>query len=102
MDSQQIAEMERAMEEEHRKDRDALQRLKRFLPQNNNVSATGEAPSAAISDANDLSDSKATPTILATVATIMQRDSAVTWDWTKLLQQLKTEGHEVQATRPSA
>ncbi|MGO9403078.1 MAG: hypothetical protein ACLPVW_06345 [Terriglobales bacterium] len=66
LSSQELAKIEHYMREEHRKDLEALERLKRFLPENDTAPAespvsshqpeniTGESVDA--SNSNDLSD----------------------------------------------
>ena len=64
LNSQELAKIERYMREEHRKDLEALERLKRYLPENNSASAdtplSGPQPENVAGESadapNDLAD----------------------------------------------
>lgn len=98
MNAQQLAAMERAMEDEHRKDREALQRLKRFLP-NGNTTPVESAPVATFEE-SDLQASQPPLTVSEKVTSLMQADYTVSWDSAKLIQSLRAEGYIPKAKKP--
>jgi hypothetical protein len=82
----QLAEIEKSMQEEHRKDREALARLKRFLNPN------GNAPLSATETDDDESDSSQYPqTIIATMERIMRSDPTRKWTVPTMLSHLRSE-----------
>lgn len=91
----QLNEIKARMDEEHRRDREALDRLVRFLPQNGTVAKRSSAETdEALDDA---------PTsILEGIETIMRKHSDRTWTVTKLRAELSRNGHELKAKNPNA
>lgn len=101
MDAKQIAAMERAMEEEHRKDREALERLRRFLPSSNNGDSSHEHSARLTPTVINESREEKPNSIVAHVASIMQADCSRTWEPSSLQAQLKSDGVELRAKKPN-
>ena len=101
MDNDQIAALERQMQEEHKKDLDALDRLKRFLPSNGSEHAAGthaEATQVA-RPASQFVPEADTPLVYA-VRDVMNYDPAVRWTNPKMLKYLTDSGFELKAKQP--
>ena|SRR5581483_3604064 len=95
---EQLSAVERQMEEEYRKDREALARLKRFLKV--------DAPSENIdgnqsNDSTDVSDA-AVPTIIGKVEEIMTADITRKWTVPTMLAHLRHEKFPLTAQKPEA
>jgi hypothetical protein len=111
LDANQISAIESAMEEEHRRDREALQRLKRFLPLNGNgsggrvstfvIDRTNEAQESEVLDFMDTADSEPL-TIIDTVEQIMQADPHKKWSVPLMVAHLKNIKFPLEAKKPEA
>ena len=95
MDNEQIAAMERQMQEEHRKDVDALERLKRFLP-SNGLGATSQVTAQSVIP---LVPEEDTP-LKDAISDIMDNDPTVRWTNTKMLKYLTDVGFKLNAKQP--
>lgn len=110
LDANQIAAMEKAMDEEHRRDREALQRLKRFLPTGSSGSNGHDAPividRSGETEARpweDIDFVEADPeTIIGRVETIMMSDPEKRWTVPSMVAHLKTIGFPLEAKKPQA
>ena len=104
MDANQIKLMEEQMREEHQKDIDALNRLKRFMPVNGHESKPRSAPpkqeplEETIGEADD--DSTTTATLRGTIERIMSGDLAKKWTVQTMLAQLKSLNYPFKASKP--
>ena len=109
----QIAAIETAMAEEHRLDREALRRLKRFLPVSSNND--GHAPltlhRSEQSEAEDrrsleelIADAEedAPRTIIDTVEQVMLANTSQKWSVPSMIAHLKSAGFKLQAKKPEA
>jgi len=93
----QLAEIEKSMQEEHRKDREAFARLTRFL------NANGDAPLSATKPDDDPSDSSQYPqTIIATMERIMRSDTTRKWTVPTMLSHLRSERVRLGSKTPDA
>lgn len=93
---EQLSEVERRMEEEHRKDREALLRLKRFLD-------LGEQTSViTIHREEDSSNVDDTPTIISKVESVFADDFTRKWTVPTMIAHLRHEGFPLVAQKPEA
>ena len=103
MDKKKVVELEQQMLEEHRKDLEALTRLKRFLPSNDNVG--GQETSTIITEPPShstiasLVPEEGTPLKYA-IRDILNNDPSVKWINKKILQYLLDVGFELKAQKP--
>jgi len=95
----QLAEMEQSMMEEHRKDREALDRLKRFLPKNG--SGPQFAPVGPALSTEDNEDEESL-TIIAKVEEVMTADLDKKWTVPKMVAHLKTIAFPLVAKKPAS
>lgn len=109
LDANQLSVIERAMEEEHRRDREALQRLKRFLPLNGNGSGShvstfviDRTNEAQESEVLDFVDGAEPQTIIDTVEQIMQADPHKKWSVPLMVGYLKNINFPLEAKKPEA
>ena len=110
-DANQIVAIETAMEEEHRRDREALQRLKRFLPLNGNgsgshvstfvIDRTNEATESEVLDFVDAAGNEP-QTIIDTVEQIMHSDPHKKWSVPLMVAYLKNIKFPLEAKKPEA
>jgi hypothetical protein len=108
LDFSQLESIRRAMEEEHRRDLEALERLKRFMPANasRTVSATALMPPAANSgqsredDARDLEHSDSSGSIIAAIERVFREHPERAWDGPRILNELKRMGDAPKAVNP--
>lgn len=99
MDAQELEVIERRMREEHRLDREALERLKRFQhPSKNGRTATPR--SAKPASGKDDAETAVVYTIITKVAEIMTADTTRTWNGPQMVEKLGTEGMPISAKRP--
>lgn len=105
-DANQVAAIESAMEEEHRKDREALQRLKRFLPSNG---SNGRVPMIVIDRSEDSEINYANAvetgdplTIIDKVEEIMQGDPNKKWTVPAMVAYLQQINFPLVAKKPQA
>ena len=102
MNEHEITALEQQMMKEHRKDLEALARLKRFLPSNGSTSApeTSKAmpvqPSEAITP---LVPDEYTP-LKEAIRDIVNNDPSVRWTNPKMLKYLREIGFELKAKKP--
>jgi hypothetical protein len=96
----QLAEIEKAMEEEHRQDREALQRLKRFLKNGAN-GRSGASPRLIDTHQYDDGDGNA-QTIIGTVDSAMQADHNRKWTVPLMLAYLRDSNFPLAAQKPEA
>jgi hypothetical protein len=99
----QIAAMEKNMLEEHRKDREALERLKRFLPKDGDNPKTGETvQSPDPAPLLQLDEGLAPNTIIGKVESVMIADTTRRWTIQLMLQQLKHDNFPLAAQKPES
>jgi hypothetical protein len=110
LNADQISAIETAMEEEHRRDREALQRLKRFLPFSGNGSGS-RVPTFVIDHTNEATESEVLDfvdaqeeqqTIIDKVEQIMQADTHKKWSVPLMIAHLKSINFTLQAKKPEA
>ena len=95
----QVAEIEKRMEDEHRKDREALSRLKRFLDTNSN----GNGPTVTAVPDDDPSDSAQYPdTIIGKISAVMQADPTYRWTVPAMHNHLRSIKYPLLAQKPEA
>ena len=92
----ELSEIERRMEEEHRKDREALQRLKRFLHQ-----GTAPAPIEHV-DAEYIDVEDKAQTIIGKVEDVFASDIAKRWTIHNMVVFLKSQKFPLVAQKPDA
>jgi hypothetical protein len=102
IDAKQLAAMERAMEEEHRKDREALERLKRFLYARSDGKSEAPKPLSAMDRIEQEVDELNTNTIIGRVETIFVSDPDRRWTVPTMLQRLQEEKFPLAAEKPIA
>jgi len=102
MDAQELTEIERAMEAEHRLDREALERLKRFVHQGRNGHSTVAVAAKDDLKRHDDNETAVVYTIIGKVAAIMTADPSRSWDGMKMLERLKSDGSPVGGGRPAS
>jgi hypothetical protein len=105
MDAQELAQIEDAMAEEHRRDREALERLKRFLHhgRNGNTPRASAAPVLTIKNAGETKAVvKESSTILSKVAAVMTADASRSWNGPQLVEKLASDGNTTSSKRPVA
>ena len=100
MDAQELAQVERAMEEEHRRDREALERLKRFLHPGKNGNSVHAATAAKSASGKDDAETAAVYTIISRVAEIMTANPSRKWSGPQMLDEVRSAGSPVSAQRP--
>jgi hypothetical protein len=105
-DHKTLAAMESAMREEHRKDLEALQRLKRFLPANSAAPTQQPPVDAKHADTNDDShdptvDSLA-QTIIGKVESIMLADTNKRWTVASMLEELRRLNFPLVSKTPTS
>jgi hypothetical protein len=100
LDANQLAAIEDAMAEEHRRDREALQRLKRFLPPNGSSGRVTQV--LTIHKDVDSEESDDPQTIIDKVEQIMQADPAKKWTVPGMLVHLQQIGFPLAAKKPQA
>ena len=99
MDRDQVAAMERQMLEEHRKDVEALERLKRFLLPPNSSGVTSQRETLFHQPVIPLVPEGDTPLKYA-LRDIMNNDPNVRWTNPKMLKYLKEIGFTLNAKQP--
>jgi hypothetical protein len=100
MDAQELELIERRMQEEHRLDREALERLKRFLhPSKNGHNPPVVKPTNPASGKDD-AETAAVYTIISKVAEVMIADPARSWNGPDMVAKLASEGMPIAAKRP--
>ncbi len=101
MDRTQIEQIERQMEEDHRLDREALERLKRFIPVNGNGNSHPASNLAQPVSQPKLPyvPEEGTP-LKHAVRDIMNNDPTQKWTNPKMLQYLKKVGFPLNAKKP--
>ena len=105
LDANQIAAIETAMEEEHRLDREALKRLRRFLPANGHTSTIPAAPIRKIRAIHTLpeeQDEYEAITIIDKVEQVMQSDPHKKWSVPSMVAHLQSIRFTLQAKKPEA
>jgi hypothetical protein len=108
LSADQIANIEAAMEDEHRRDREALQRLKRFLPTNGNsngksvaerVRAAQAAPSLPLLG-NGTDEDVEIGSIIGTVEKVMFENPTQRWTVPGMVGHLQQTGFPLEAQKP--
>src|ERR1019366_5411681 len=94
LSTNQLADMEQAIIEEHRRDREALERLKRFLPQN------GNGRKAAVNV--DVEDQSSQDTIIGRVRELLKADPNKGWTVPNVIAHLKATGYTFAAKTPAS
>lgn len=103
LDANQLATIESAMAEEHRKDREALQRLKRFLPSNGSNGRVTEQRITIAPNGQILEESDDDPqTIIDKVEQIMRDDPSKKWTVPAMVTHLKQINFPLVAKKPQA
>ncbi len=95
MKHEQISAMERQMQKEHRKDVEALGRLKRFLP-SNSLGATSQVTAQSVVPFVPEEDSP----LKDAIRNIMNNDPVVRWTNTKMFKYLTEVGFKLNAKQP--
>jgi len=101
LDEVQLEKIKATMEEEHRKDREALHRLMRFLPQNGNSAARHAELLATDSEQSD-GEQAAAMTYVAAVEAILASQPERKWTVPEMIKELEANGTEMKAQRPGA
>jgi len=102
MDATQITVLERQMLEEHKKDIEALARLKRFLPTNGAAPDPVEHRQMALpvgGDAEELDDAPVT-TLRGKIEEIINADPTQKWTTQRVLARLREIGFPLNAQKP--
>lgn len=102
IDAKQLAAMERAMQEEHRKDREALERLKRFLHADGNSCGELHEPKTVLEQIQEEVDELNTNTMIGTVEAIIANDPKKRWTVASMLQRLRDDKFPLAADKPQA
>lgn len=97
LSASQLAEVEQRMEEEHRKDREALIRLKRFL---NTDGHSG--PVIAPMEEEDEHGSPYPDSIIGKVTILLQTDPLRKWTVPEIVTQLRSERFPLTAKKPES
>jgi hypothetical protein len=100
LDATQIGAIEAAMEAEHAKDREALARLKRFLPNKNgakNGNSHNQETLQLIHDDPDGAD-----TLIGRVESVLFADPEKRWTVPTMIEHLRSIGVQFEAKRPDA
>jgi hypothetical protein len=100
LDANQLATIESAMAEEHRKDREALQRLKRFLPPNGSNGRVTQV--LTIASDGTVEESEEPQTIIDKVEQVMQADPSKRWTVPAMVTYLKQINFPLAAKKPQA
>jgi hypothetical protein len=103
MKPEQILDLERKMLEEHRKDVEALQRLKRFMPANGYAPAGDKRQLPLVpNDANDVDEEEggSATTIRGTIESIMNSDVRRKWTVQTMLAHLLSINFPFKAKKP--
>jgi hypothetical protein len=105
-DSKTITAMEHSMREEHRKDLEAFERMKRFLPANGRApkqpTIIDAEPVDTDDDSLDLPDGQLPQTIIGKVESIMLADTAKRWTVPAMLQELRRISFPLEAKTPAS
>lgn len=103
MDEEQILAIERQMQEEHKKDLEALARLKRFIPGANKrirpLEVQHEEVMAEVMSGNDGEEGSAI-SLRGKIKEILNSDPPVRWTNTRILTYLKKMGFPLNAKKP--
>jgi len=116
LNADQITALERAMAEEHKRDIEALERLKRFIKPSSNghkpdmslhdrvkAAANTEARTQlALSNGEDDVSGEQPSTIIGKVVELLNRDVAKGWTVSGVVAQMKAEGFQLNAKKPDA
>jgi hypothetical protein len=111
LQADQIAAIERAMAEEHRKDLEALERLKRFLPKNGHepslreriAHANKQQPQQTLMLPASENEGAGTTTIIGLVEAILREDADKGWTVPFMLKELTERRNiEMQSKKPEA
>jgi hypothetical protein len=100
MNQEQIAEIERHMREEHRKDLEALARLKRFLPQNGLSHPVPAAEVEQIDLDEDFEDPKPVTSLRSKIGEVLNENPSVRWTTQKVLARLREDKFPLKAQKP--
>jgi hypothetical protein len=102
MDAAQIGALERQMLEEHRKDLEALARLKRFLPTNGSGAKSIDDNQMDLPGAVAEADLDEGPVVSlrGTIEQIVNSDPTVRWTTQKVLKRLQQTGFPLKAKKP--
>lgn len=98
----QLAEIERAMEDEHRRDREALERLKRFLKNGSNGGAKEARTAFAMASASADDDEGSSQTIIGKVEEVIFADPEKRWTVPGMVSHLANSGFKFAAKKPDA
>lgn len=105
------------MEEEHQKDREAFDRLLRFLPDDEEEAADGEATADSEVESEDSDESAMVPyisarrlrsrrsqgqSLLHAIESVMRDDRDRTWNVRQLIESLESRGRKLTALRPES
>jgi len=108
LNATQLASIEAAMEEEHQKDREALSRLKRFLPngnapksgRNNNQETLQLSSEVRMLPLTQQPEEEETNTIIGTVEATFQSDPERKWTVPAMVMFLQQRGFPLDAQKP--
>jgi hypothetical protein len=99
LDLKTIEEMQQSMLEEHRKDLEALERLKRFLPQSNAAVSKPKGVPEDLGPQADL-ESLSEDTIIGKVEQVMTSDTARRWTVPLMFAELRRQNFPLAAQKP--
>jgi hypothetical protein len=96
LDLKTIEEMQRSLLEEHRKDLEALERLKRFLPKSGAVDVKATEPESGEDDAGP----SAGDTIIGKVQEVVFSDYSRRWTVPVVMAELRRQNFPMTAKKP--
>lgn len=102
MDALELEKIQRTMEEEHRLDREAFERLKRFMHPSRNGHSRSVPQEPTLATANRENPSGTEATYRAKILAVLLSDPTRTWDGPKMVEYLATTGKKVGGKRPVA
>lgn len=102
MEATQIAVLERQMLEEHKKDLEALARLKRFLPTNGSAPTVDERQMALPAPGQQDEDLDEAPvkSLRGTIERVINADPTVRWTTQKMVSNLQRIRFPLRAKKP--
>jgi len=102
MTKDELEQIRARMEEEHRLDLEALERVMRFLPQNNGFHAIPPAVTNSSDDPNLPLLEQSQATIIDNIEKIFRERSTRTWTGPQILKELSALGCEPNGKNPMA
>ncbi len=102
MDAKQLAQIELAMAEDHRRDKEALERLKRFIHGDNGQNTNRIVSFAPSTFVDDDADGGSESTIRNKVAEVFGADSTRRWTIPQMVEHLQSVDFPLKAKKPEA